>query len=139
MTALADKKVGSEMILHKAKRAMAASVKAWKGGLAMIDAGYVKPAVSGSGAAIFFDGVFTETVDNTGIAGAKSVEVEFFPAKRVKLYANDGVNTCVVADRGKLCYLEDDQTVGNLSTSKTSPGRIYDVVSAGVWVELGAK
>lgn len=139
MTALAAERVGVEKEITAPKFAVKGNVKIWKGSLVMIDAGYVKPGVSASAATLFFKGIALETVDNTGGAdGAKTCAVELPVKGRCRLWANDGVNTVVVADRGKLAYIEDDQTVGNLSTSKTACGRIHDVTSEGVFVDHGS-
>jgi hypothetical protein len=138
MAALTTDRVGSERLVTRERRPLKGSIKAIKGGIAICDAtGFYKPGVAATG--VVSVGVFTETVDNTsGGDGAKSAEIEFkHPGRKVRLFANSGTNVCVVANRETACYVEDDQTVGNLATGKSKAGTIFDVTSEGVWVEVG--
>jgi hypothetical protein len=48
-------------------------------------------------------------------------------------WVNNGSNTVVVGDIGKLCYAVDDQTVSMLNTNVVA-GRVIAVDSDGVWV-----
>lgn len=54
-------------------------------------------------------------------------------------WGNNGANTVTAADRGKICYMVDDQTVSMLNTNMVA-GRVIDVDTDGVWVltEIGA-
>lgn len=55
-------------------------------------------------------------------------------------YANGTSGEAIAAaDCGKICYVVDDQTVGisGNSAANAIAGRIYDVDSGGVWVQMG--
>ncbi len=135
MAALTKDRLSSFRVLKRDVRPLAASVKAIKGGLAVAKSGYYKPGVVETGAVVV--GRFTETVDNTaGAAGAKSAEIEFFKDRVVFLLNNDGANPVVAADREASCYVIDDQTVSQLATGRSVAGKVYDVTSEGVWVEI---
>jgi len=84
---------------------LAASVKAFSGGIAVLDAtGNCRPAITATG--LTACGVFQETVDNLlGSAGDKVVRVE----KGVFGFLTDGtINRTHI---GRTVYLLDDQTV----------------------------
>lgn len=73
-----------------------------------------------------------EYVDNSGGSdGDKTVRVR----KGVHLWDNSGTNTITRAHIGQTAYIEDDQTVGNLSTGMSAAGTIRQVDSIGVWVK----
>lgn len=139
MTALAAERAGSIRVVSRDKRPLAASVKAYKGGLAMVilsgtGKGYYAPADDALiGVAV---GRFTETVDNSaGLIGAASAEIKFFRDRTLFLLANDTGTPLTVADRESPAYVLDDQTVsGAVSTAAAGP--VYDVTSEGVWVEV---
>ena len=81
-------------------------------------------------------GVATEQVDNsTGAAGDKSVSTRTgcYPFKNSA--AGDQITR---ADIGNDCYIVDDETVAKTSGSSTRSiaGKIKDVDSAGVWVNI---
>jgi hypothetical protein len=137
MAALARERVGSVRAVTRDLRPMTAAVKAWKGGLVAAKAGFYKPAVLEAGARIV--GRFAQTVDNTGAAGAKSVDVHFLQERNLILLANSAANPVTAAMRETVCYAEDDQTVGSLATGMSVAGIVYDVTAEGVWVEIGAK
>jgi hypothetical protein len=142
MTALVRNKTGSKRAVDRDKRPLAADAKVWQGALAACiisgtGKGYYAPADDSLIAVTV--GRFVESVDNTGgAAGALSAQVEFFRERWLYLLANDTGTPVVVADRESNCYVLDDQTVsGTVSTSIAGP--VYDVVSEGVWVEVGAQ
>lgn len=108
-----------------------AGVKIYNGALVVIDAGYAKPGVSAAG--LISVGRANQTRDNTGGGnGDLTVEVQ----RGVFKYANHGINTVVAANLFGTAYVEDDQTVGNLSTDKSAAGKIVQIDSDGVWVEF---
>ena len=122
-------KAGSDL----RKIPMAANVKVFAGGIAVIDAGYVKPGVTGLN--LIAVGRFEESVDNTGgAAGAKSALVRggIF---RVDNLAGDLI---VQADLGKDCFVTDDQTVSktNGGSTKSVAGKVWDIDVDGVFVKL---
>ncbi|MES2707133.1 MAG: hypothetical protein V4726_11085 [Verrucomicrobiota bacterium] len=53
-------------------------------------------------------GVASETVDNTGSAGAKTI---LAPSGPHSGYANDGTNPCTIAHVGRTVYIKDNQTI----------------------------
>lgn len=55
----------------------------------------------------------------------------------VFLYANDGGDPVTAAARGAVCYGTDDQTVSITATGKSVAGIVEDVVSEGVWLNVG--
>lgn len=135
MSALTKERAGSERVLNRDKRPVAANVKCIKGGLAQMNAtGFIKPATATAGDPVV--GYFYETVDNTGgAAGAKLVDVHYFRERVVRLFANDGGAPVTVARRERTASILDDQTV-TLATPAAGDGvRVYDVTTEGVWVE----
>ena len=85
-------------------------------------------------AALRVAGVATEDVDNAdGDAGDLTVNLK----RGVFRFANSGSAAVDADDKGKLCFIEDDQTVAETSTHKIPAGRVVDVDSDGVWVAVG--
>ncbi len=108
------------------------STKIFKGSIVALNAGYAAPGASAAN--LITVGVAQETSDNSsGLDGAATVLVK----EGIFKFANHGTNTVVAANVGALCYIEDDQTVGNLSTSKSVAGRVHKLDSDGVWVKIG--
>lgn len=124
------------------KRPLGANVKAIKGTAAVVDTraasptrGYVIPATAAEDLVAI--GRFTETVDNTGGAnGALRVGVEYTREFKCLRWNNSVVNPITVVHRGSLAYFEDNQTVGNDATGRSSAGRIYDLEDGQVLVEV---
>lgn len=50
-------------------------------------------------------------------------------------YNNSATNALTAASVGKLCVVEDDNTVASTSTNKIVAGRVVEVDTAGVWVD----
>jgi hypothetical protein len=80
-------------------------------------------------------GVVKETVDNlTGIAGAKTVELEtgeFW-------FGVHGTHAPTLADRGKSAYMDDNQLISDTDTDGPLVGKILDVdATLGVLVGIG--
>lgn len=135
MAALTKDRTGSERVINRDKRPVAAAVKCIKGGLAAMNAaGFIQPASATAGNPVV--GYFYETVDNTaGANGAKLVDVHYFKERAVRLYANDGVAPVTIARRERTASILDDQTI-TLATPAAGDGvRVYDVTSEGVWAE----
>jgi len=100
---------------------LAAAVKAFSGGIAILDAqGNVRPAFTATGLTAV--GVFQETVDNLlGAAGDKSIRVE----KGVFGFLTDGTLNRTLIE--KTVYLIDDQTVAATDGGGTrSPAGVLD-------------
>lgn len=76
-----------------------------------------------------------QSVDNTGGAnGDKTVMVR---RKKAFLWKNSGTDAVTQASQGKVCYIEDDETVAATDgTGTLSPaGIVIGLDGAGVWVE----
>lgn len=112
---------------------VAAATVIFLGTMAALNAaGNLVPA--SDAAALRVVGMATETIDNTdGDAGDLSCKVERGCFK----FDNSADNALDADDKGELCYVEDDQTVAETSTHKIHAGRVVDVESDGVWVEVG--
>jgi hypothetical protein len=110
---------------------MATAKKVYAGSLVAADAnGYATPGATA--ATLTYLGRAEETVDNTGANGAKSVLVR---RKAIFKWKNSGTDAVVQADLGKVCYIEDDQTVSHTVTGKSIAGKVIAIDSDGVWVE----
>jgi len=109
---------------------MAAATKIYAGSIVCVDAtGFATPGIVST--ALTAVGRAEEQVDNS--AGADA-DVTVQVSKGVFLFANAGDIT--IAHIGALAYINDDQTVSSVSTSKTTAGTIKQVDSDGVWVEI---
>lgn len=139
MTALAAERVTPTKLIKSKKFLLAASVKAYAGGLAMGNVGYCKPgAVAANHRAL---GVFLDTVDNSaGSAGAKSVEIDLGREVKCVGLKNDTATPVDAADVFEVVYILDDQSATADSTGATAAGVCweYDSDRGIVWVELGA-
>jgi hypothetical protein len=116
---------------------IAASTKIYLGALVCLNA--AGNAVPGSASTtLLARGVALKQVDNTtGSAGDLSVETE----TGVFCFKNSASGDLIArAEIGDVCYIVDDQTVAKTDgTGARSPaGKIVDVDSAGVWVDVGA-
>ena len=112
---------------------MAATVKIWGGSLVMRNAaGYLTKGATSTGC--IGVGRAERTVDNTGAAGAASIEYRI----GLFLFANSAAGDLItIADIGKLCYIVDDQTVAKTDgTATRSRAGIVDGIEANgaVWV-----
>ena len=113
---------------------VAANVKCYAGGIAVLDGGYCRPGRTGTG--LIYIGRFEQQVDNSGgAAGAKVVMVR---RGKAFLFENSAASAITQADLGQDCYIEDDQTVaksaGTGAGAKSKAGRIMGVDDMGVWV-----
>ena len=113
---------------------VAANVKCFAGGIAVLEGGYCRPGKIGAG--LVYIGRFEQQVDNSGgAAGAKAVMVR---RGKAFLFDNSTANPITQADLGQDCYIEDDQTVaksaGTGAGAKSKAGRIMGLDAMGVWV-----
>lgn len=110
---------------------VAAATIIYQGTLAALNSdGNMVPA--DDAAALRVIGRAEATVDNSaGLAGDLLVTIR----RGVFLYDNSGTAAVDADDKGKLCFVEDDQTVAETSTHLVKAGRVVDVVSEGVWVD----
>lgn len=113
---------------------MKAAKKAYRGGLAVLNGGFVEPGATALN--LVTVGRFTDTVDNSaGADGDVSAGVE----RGVFQFANSAAGDAIaLADVGASCYVVDDQTVAKTDGGGTRSvaGIIRDVDAGGVWVEI---
>jgi len=137
MTALAADRKTDERSGKQKVFPLAAAVLIYKGALTAIDAsGNLVPADDDT--ALTVVGVSEDHRDNTlGDAGDLSATVR----RGVFQFENSGGGDEITAAHvGRLCYAEDDQTVALTAdlagTARPIAGRIVDVESSGVWVDV---
>lgn len=95
--------------------------------------GYATPGAVD--ATLTYLGRAEETVDNSaGADGAVSVLVRRGKAFK---FANSATDPVTQASLGKVCYIEDDQTVSATSGTgaRSASGKVIGVESDGVWVQ----
>ena len=113
---------------------LAAAVKVWAGAIVMRNAaGFITKGATVAGA--MGVGRAEATVDNTGPAGAASLEYRM----GVFRFANSAAGDLItIADIGRPCFIVDDQTVAKTDATATrSRAGIVDGVDAvGVWVRF---
>jgi len=113
---------------------VAANAVCYAGGLAAANAtGYAAPGAVAT--TLTYLGRFEEKVDNTGGAdGAVSVLVRRKKAFKFKNSSGDAV---AQASFGKVCYIEDDETVSatNGTGTRSAAGIVIGIDNDGVWVE----
>lgn len=114
-----------------------AAVKVYAGALVAVNSsGYLTKGQAATG--MTYLGRAEEQVDNSaGNAGDKSIKVRRGKAFKWK---NSGTSAITQADLGKVCYIEDDQTVSKTDQAGTlsAAGTIVGVETDGVWVaEVG--
>ncbi|KJR98784.1 MAG: hypothetical protein VR65_19990 [Desulfobulbaceae bacterium BRH_c16a] len=97
--------------------------------------GYTVEAADAASIRVF--GVSDQNVDNSaGADGAKRVQVYSGGMFKLKNSASNAVDQ---ADAGQLCFVEDDETVADAPGTKgIVAGRVVEVVSDGVWVQIPA-
>jgi hypothetical protein len=112
-----------------------AAVHGYKGGIAVLNAGYAAPATTATG--LVAVGRFEQDADNTsGANGAFLARVR----RGIFKYANSTAADAIAqANVGTDCYLVDDQTVAltNGTNTRSRAGEIFAVEADGVWVQIG--
>ena len=112
---------------------IATAKKIFAGSLVAANAtGYATPGAVA--ATLTYLGRAEETVDNTGADGALSVLVRRGKAFK---FANSAADAVTQASMGKVCYIEDDQTVSATSDTlaRSAAGKVIGVETDGVWVQ----
>lgn len=121
--------------------ALVTNVTAYKGALIVLDTadGFAKPATTATGLVAL--GIAAMSEPSVATAGITS-GVRKIPVKTgIALLANSaGGDAIANADRGKPCYIVDDQTVAKTDggATRSVAGTVEEVVSAGVWVRIGS-
>lgn len=110
---------------------VAAATKLLAGWLIALDASGNAVAASDA-AGLRVIGRAEHNSDNTdGAAGALTINVK----RGVFRYANSATNAVDADDKGKVVYVEDNETVAETSTHKCKAGRVFQVDADGVWVD----
>jgi len=119
----------------KFEHPVAASVKTLIGAIAALDGSH-NLVLATDAASRRVVGVFAEEQDNTsGSAGDLRCDVE----TGCILLANSGTNAVTDAHIGRVCYVEDNETVASTAgTNSVVAGIVAKVETAGVWVHMGA-
>ncbi|MDP2373162.1 hypothetical protein [Reyranella sp.] len=130
----------------RASYRVAAAAVCIQTGLAMLAAGYVRPAAAGAGATTPLKaaaaatcqvvGVFVDGATGGDADGDVRVEVQ----AGVWNFGNSaGADALTVADIGRPCFVVDDETVARRSADQTRPiaGVVENVDADGVWVKVG--
>lgn len=111
---------------------VAAATEIFMGSIVVLDtSGDSEPGATATGKICV--GRADEYVNNTGAAAAKTVKVRAGYFR----WVNSATNTATKAHIGDTAYIEDDQTVGTLSTGMSAAGTIVDIDGFGVWVKTG--
>jgi hypothetical protein len=115
---------------------IAANVKIFAGAMVAIDATNKRALPARATATDKVVGCARETYDNTGGARA-AFRIRVFSG--VFRFNNSSSGDAITqADVGGTCYVVDDQTVAKTDNSSARPaaGKIMDVDSIGVWVQV---
>jgi hypothetical protein len=116
---------------------VAADTVIYAGSLVALDGGYAVPATASTGISVI--GVSDERADNAGGAdGAINVKVR----RGLFRFANSTSGDLItLSDVGADCYVVYDNQVGKTDGSGARPaaGKIVDVDSLGVWVEVNGR
>lgn len=134
MAALSSARATQEILDAKHRvLPVAAAVRCFQGGIAMLVAGNVQPgAVAANGLGV---GVFEYTYDNsTGGAGAMTARVRVGVFK----FANAGADPVPASQVGQPCFILDDATVAatNGGNTRSVAGVVWQVDADGVWVKF---
>jgi len=129
MALTAARNTASRMQGMLASYLMNASTKIYGGSLVVCDTdGYARVGVNTTNYICL--GRAEETLDNTGIDGAKRLDVR----EGVFKWANSGSAAVAQAHVGRVCYIEDDQTVTSTAGNGVIAGTVVEVETDGVWV-----
>lgn len=102
-----------------------------KGTICTTTAGKATPGTSATGQVCV--GRAMDTVSPAAATGSRiNVEQGIF-----RYESATGAGTIAQDDIGKLCYIDDNQTVSVVATSKSVAGTVVDVDALGVWVMMG--
>jgi hypothetical protein len=103
----------------------------WQGAMVVLNAGMLAPATTATGLVVVGRAQYTSV--NAGADGSVSAKAETGIFKWGNSSAGDAITA---ADRGKDCYIVDDQTVAKTdgTGTRSRAGEIFEVDTDGVWV-----
>lgn len=113
-----------------------AGVKVFAGAIAVLTStGVAQAGAAGTGLKCI--GYFESDADNT--AGADNAMVAQVRKGVVLLINSTSTDAITAADINSMAYIVDDQTVAktNGGNARSAAGRVVDVTTDGVWVDLG--
>jgi len=112
---------------------VAAATTIFQGALAVMAAGFGAPGSEATD--LVAVGIATETVENAGADGAKSLTVK----RGTFLFHNHDTDAVTAASIGSDCFIVDDQTVAATDDTggRSRAGTVIDLESGGVWVRIG--
>ncbi len=125
---------------------VAAGAACLQGGLAILASGFARPGRAGQGADAAAQannaatyraaGVFQQSVNGGAADGAVRVDIQ---EGRWLMRNGAGGDALTVADRGRRCFVIDDNTVGKTNPNNTRcvAGVVIDVDDTGVMVDIG--
>lgn len=133
----ADRKTARRDPETSERHGVAASTTIYAGSIVAVNAsGYAVPASASK--ALKVVGIAESKAVGTSTAGATKIAVK----RDVGVFGNSSLTDALtIADIGHHCYVVDDQTVARTpGTSYQRPlaGRVVDVTTEGVWVEVAA-
>ena len=124
---------GSGPLPEEISYPVAADAICFAGGIAVLDAGYVKPGEADTG--LIAVGIFQKSVDNTdGDDGDLTVPVRAGIFVLENATAGDA---CAQTEAGTDIYILDDQTVTKTDTGHSKVGKMVKMVSTKVAVLIG--
>jgi hypothetical protein len=129
---MAERKISTKR-MSRIKRALKNAEVAQKGNIAAIDTSDGSLVVAGVSTTHFPIGYFEETLTGDGTT---QIKVHLFKEIEVFLWGASGTGTPVDADITKICYLGSSFEVSTVSTGKSIAGRIWEVATEGVWVQM---
>lgn len=121
---------------HQRQMGLAAGVKVYAGGIAVLTAtGVARAGYTATGLKAI--GYFETDADNT--SGADNAVTVSVRRDVVQLVNSTSTDAITAADINNVCYIVDDQTVAktNGTNTRSACGRIVDVDATGVWVDIG--
>jgi hypothetical protein len=114
---------------------LASGQVAYKNSLIGFTLGGTTCVVATATSGLFILGTAAEAVDAS--SAAKSITVDLGKERGMKWFANHTSGAVAATDVGALCYVQDDQTVTMLSTSRAVAGRVWAYsATKGVLVEI---
>ena len=135
MTALTTDRQTTLELITRLEFTLASGQKAYKGSIIGYTLGGTSCVVATATSGLFILGTAAEAVDAS--SAAKTISVDLGKERGMKWFANHTVSAVAATDVGALCYVQDDQTVTMLSTSRAVAGRVWQYsATKGILVEI---